>query len=487
MTPSSLLTLTVLLLALPLSARADEKADASAARVARLAAEAAARVKSGQVAEIYGERTRNDAGAGVDPNGPRGTRSDANLPGSQLPMNLRGNLPAPPRPAGPKGGGSSPGILETAVDYYSGLATRAMHWWSPPEPPVGKLVENPGFERAKCANGQPPPCPMEVMVMGENTPHAVRVTDLVDYGEINGDVFVQPRWWEFWKEAKPNSDEVSQGGVGDCFLMASLAALSVKDPDVLKKMIRMHKKTQATWVSFYEDGKPVLVGPVDNLYPVYKPGVKQNGKDIGGQSAFAQTIGGPPPPKWPLIIEKAYTIKFRKNSYGDLNMGGHPSDAMTAITGRSSQWFVVDKKEPQFKSELDFSEILKWDLAGQPIIIGTKHKPNGGCKTPTVGPPTAAQTAAEAAAAAGGELTDSICTDPLYDRDNCTADSKDPVCKGADKAVLAGGHAYWIRKVDAANKTVTLANPWGAHTATITWPWTRIQKSLYVVYVNDKK
>lgn len=483
MIPSSHLALTGLLLALPLSARADDKAaDASSARVAALASATAARVKSGQVAEIYGERSRNDAGDGVDANSPRGTRADANLPGSQLPQNLRGTLPPPPKPV--TKGGTGGGYIEAA----SSLVTRARDWWSPPEPPVGKLVENPGFERAKCANDQPPPCPMEVMVMGENTPSAVKVTDMVEYGEVKGDVFVQPKWWEFWKDAKPNSDEISQGGVGDCFLLASLAAIAVKDPDTLKKMIRQHKRTQATWVSFYDNGKPALVGPVDNLFPIYKKGTKQGDKDLGGQSAFAQTIGGPPPPKWPLIIEKAYTIKFRKGSYGDLNSGGHPSHAMTAITGRPSHWFVVDPKEPQFKTELDFSEILKWDTNGQPIVIGTKAAPDGGCKAPAIGPPTAAQSAAAAPLVSPSTLTDSICTDPLYQgKIACPAGSVDPVCKaGETLPSLAKGHAYWVKKVDAANKTVSLANPWGPHMPLIVWPWERLQKSLYVVYVNDK-
>lgn len=463
MTPSSRLALTGLLLALPLSARADDAADASAARVAQLAAEAAARVKSGQVAEIYGERSRNDAGAGVDANSPRGTRADANLPGSQLPMNLRGTLPPPPKPA-PKGG-TGGGYIEAA----SSLITRARDWWSPPEPPVGKLVENPGFERAVCGPGEQPPCPMQVMMLGENTPQAAKVTDFVDYGEVKGDVFVQPRWWEFWKSAKPNADEVSQGGVGDCFLLASLAAISVKNPDVLTKMIRQHKRTQATWVSFYENGKPVLVGPVDNLFPVYK-------KD--GQSAFAKPIGGPPPPKWPLIIEKAYTIKFRGSSYAELNTGGLPSDSMTHITGRPSHWYAVDPKDkPLNPAPVEFSTLVKWDTNGQPIVIGTKNPLKEGCPAATTAPVVSTT-----------PLTDSVCTDPLYmGKVVCPPGTDDIVCKaGGASATLAKSHAYWVKKVDAANKTVSLANPWGPHMPLITWPWERLQKSLYVVYVNDK-
>lgn len=472
MSPSSLLTLTGLIFALPLSVSADDKTDASRSRVGGLASGAAAKVRSGDVAEIYGERSRNDAGAGVDANGPRGTRADANLPGSQLPGNLRGTLPPPPKPTlkGDMGGGY--------IEAASALLTRARDWWSPPEPPVGKLVENPGFERAVCANGQEPPCPMQVMMLGENTPHVAKVTDFVDYGEIKGDVFVQPKWWEFWKEAKPSGDEVSQGGVGDCFLLASLAAIANKEPAILTKMIRQHKRTQATWVNFYEGGKPVLVGPVDNLFPVYKKGLKAGDKDIGGQSAFAKPIGGPPPPKWPLIIEKAYTIKFRGSSYGDLNRGGLPSDAMTHITGRPSHWYAVDPKDkPLNPKPVEFSTLVQWDTNGQPIIMATKSMPTEGCPDATAAPVVSTT-----------PLTDSICTDPLYmGKVACPAGSDDIVCKAGKSSTLAKSHAYWVKKVDATNMTVSLANPWGPHMPLIVWPWERLQKSLYVVFVNEKK
>lgn len=447
MTPLSRLTLAALLLALPSSAFVEDKANAdanaSAARMAALAAEAAARVESGQVAEIYGERTRNDAGAGVDSNSPRGTRADANLPGRQLPANFRTTLPSPPQP-GSGGEGSAPA--------ERGFFARLTSWGSSaPETPPGKFVDNPGFERAKCEGGESPPCPMSVMMMSENTPHAAKITDYVDYGVIEGNAFVSPRWWEFWKDAKQvSSDEVAQGGVGDCFLLASMAALAVKDPDVLRKMIRQHKTTQATWVNFYDGDppEPVFVGPVDNLYPVWKPGIKgADGVELGGQSAFAKQIGGPPPPKWPLIIEKAYAIQFRKNSYGDLNNGGQPSDAMTHLTGRPSKEYWVDPTTPWYNQTVDFADLAQWDKDGQPMVIATKHSPSAGCPLGPIDP--------------NAEVGKTICNDPIYDgKVACVEGSVDPVCKTDKFPTLAKGHAYWIKKIDAGTQMVTLANPW---------------------------
>jgi hypothetical protein len=47
-------------------------------------------------------------------------------------------------------------------------------------------------------------------------------------------------------------------------------------------------------------------------------------------------------------------------------------------------------------------------------------------------------------------------------------------------------HAYWLKSVDMAKQTVTIANPWGSDQPTITSPWSRLQKSLHIVWVNGK-
>lgn len=465
-----------------MSARADDKSDANSQRMAALAAEAAARVKSGQVAELYGERPRNDAGAGVAADAPRGMRADPNLPGSQLPASLRTTLPAPPMPVGEGGGADA---APPGGSYLSRAFGAVRDWWSPPEPPPGKLVENPSFARAECGPGETPPCPMKVMLMNENTPAEGKITDFAEYGVIEGGAFVTPRWWEFWKDGKQVSpDEIGQGGIGDCFLMAALAAIARKEPDVLRKMIRQHKTTQAAWVRFYDGvpAKEVLVGPVDNLFPVWKAGSPHG---TAGESVFAQQLGGPPPPKWPLIIEKAYALQFRAGSYAELNQGGLSSITMTHITGRPSQLIVVNNKVAGFKT-IEFSELLEWDTNGQPVVIGTKSSPPGGC------PPAAAVSLSSAPVISTGavavELSDSVCTDPLYKgKVACTPDATDPVCKADKVDTLAKGHAYWVKNVDAGTQMVSLANPWGPNEPLIVWPWPRLQKSLNRVYVNEKK
>lgn len=434
---------------------------------------------AGDLSGIYGERKRADPG-GVSGRGAIGSRVTANaaLPGNQLPVDLRTNAAAPPltasAPAATEQGG---GLLIEAGSFLAGVAGAVRDWWSSPAP---LAIGNPAFKHEFCALGQQPPCPWQVMKLNENTPFAAKITDFVDYGEVDGTVFRSPRWWEFWKENKQlSSDEIRQGGIGDCFLLAALAAIAHKEPETLRKMIKQHKKSKTFWVNFYEltSQEPVLVGPVNNEFPVFKKGVKQGTKDLGGQSAFAKPVGDPPPPIWPLIVEKAYAIKFRKGSYGDLNQGGHSDEAMTHITGRPSRWILVDPNDSQ-ATPVDFKDLAKWDADGQPITVATKAKPAAGCAGATTGPTAT--------------TTDSVCSDPLYDAEVCKNGAADPVCQApsgqAPKIVeLATGHAYWIKKIDPATETVTLANPWGSDRPTVEWPWSRLQKSLNSVQVNEKK
>jgi hypothetical protein len=436
---------------------------------------------AGNVATIYGERAVGDPGAvSARPLGTRAAANsaDPNLPEVQALQGFNPKAAPPPSPSAPQPAGKS-GFLGSLVAQFPLFNV---------ETPPGTPVPNPSFSSPNCPDGKAPPCPM---MLNENTPSAGAITDFVDYGPIDNPAFTRPSWWQFWKDSEQVSpDDIHQGAVGDCFLLASLAAIASKQPDVIRHLLKLNKKTLSSWINFWDGTppKPVFVGPVDNLFPVWKKGVKSGDTDLSGQSAFAKPVGG----AWPLIVEKAYAIKFTDDSYAELNQGGSPSPAMTRITGKPSHWFIVDTKDDRFKA-VPFKDLAQWDGNGEPIVVQTKAKPKGDCPTST---PAAAQPAGAAAAppadsAAGpktdpAEDTDSVCTDPLYKgKVVCTEESKDPVCQG--KIVqLAMGHAYWVKSVDAGSESVTLANPWGADQPTVTWPWSRLQKSLLAVNVNEE-
>ena len=463
---------------------------------------------AGKISEIYGEAQRGDPN--MVAGGPGGTGASANgganLPGAEIPHSIRRDS-APPPSAAP------------ASDASTGLWGGITGWFSDPPPPPAKPVDNPSFSReVLCADGSAG-C-VEVMNIKENSPEGLRsvpITNFVDYGTVKRDgkadtqIWDNRPWWKFWEDPRQvNSDDIHQGGLGDCFLLASLAAVASKEPQVLRKMIKQQQGSLAVWIQFFdgEPAKPVMVGPVDEQFAVYKPGTKAGDKDLGGQPLFAAPAGAQGA-IWPLLIEKAYAIKFKDGSFAELNQGGKAPDAMTHITGQPTHRHFLDPKESDYDGPVAFQDLVTWDSNSQPIVMDTKAPPeewnptshkweSAGCpsdhpEAPKGGAPATPASApvsapVPAGAPAPAPTTDSVCTDPLYvGQVACLPGSVDPVCAAPGKIVkLEMRHSYWVQKIDAGAQTVTLANPWGSNQPTVTLPWTRLQKSLHYANVNEK-
>lgn len=107
--------------------------------------------------------------------------------------------------------------------------------------------------------------------------------------------------------------EISQGQLGDCWLLAALGSVAGFDPDFIRD--HMWENPDGTWtVKMYDDdGKPV--------YIQVEPSVPQNGvNDADGN------------PSWATIYEKA-AAEYFGGSYDDLD-GGWSDRAFEAITGQ---------------------------------------------------------------------------------------------------------------------------------------------------------
>jgi hypothetical protein len=233
---------------------------------------------------------------------------------------------------------------------------------------------------------------------GENPPFGgVDGAKDAKYAKVDGTPFIKGA--NDAAEVDPN--DVSQGGIGDCGVMASLSAVAKSDPETLKKGIRDNGDGSYT-VTLYEKK------------PWYQPwGSDLNKREIrvtpdfpttNGQMQFAKPgdSNGTKQELWPALYEKAYAQM--KGDYSKIQ-GSNPSDVMEAITGKSSTW-----ETPSKDSLKKIDEKLK----------------------------------------AGDAVTVSSIEDDA-------AKGKAPFQNGT----LVANHAYSVVGVDTNKGTVTLRNPWG--------------------------
>jgi Calpain family cysteine protease len=147
-------------------------------------------------------------------------------------------------------------------------------------------------------------------------------------------------------------EDVSQGGLGDCYLLAALAAVARANPAAIESMIKDNGDgtyevtifVDTAWFSKKLEKKTIKVKPT---VPT------KDGKPIYAEPGEA----GPSGPKlWVMLIEKAYAI--HKGGYGSME-GGFGGPAMEAITGKVSEIVKTSSK-----SEDEIADLVETKIAG---------------------------------------------------------------------------------------------------------------------------
>lgn len=147
-------------------------------------------------------------------------------------------------------------------------------------------------------------------------------------------------------------DDVNQGGLGNCYLLAALMALADTRPEVLRNAISGPKADGTYDVHIFtgasDDPKAPLTPKVVNVSPSFyinKEQVEVGGQampvDEGGELTFAR--GGDRDANgneelWVKLIEKALAVEA--GGYAQLD-GGFPARVLEALTGEQHQefWF----------------------------------------------------------------------------------------------------------------------------------------------------
>lgn len=170
----------------------------------------------------------------------------------------------------------------------------------------------------------------------------------------------------------PKGTDTSQGALGDCFFIATMAAIANASPKAIEEAIKYDAKTGKYTVRFFEESYTGQMKPVFITVDGYLPTEAAS----RGDPAYD---GDPGMALWPAIMEKAYAQW--KGGYDVIGEGGTGHQAMAELTGVRSK-----SKSPSSMSEKEvvpYFEKAKKD--GLAIYAGVKDTMKSATQAPLAG------------------------------------------------------------------------------------------------------
>jgi calpain family cysteine protease len=145
---------------------------------------------------------------------------------------------------------------------------------------------------------------------------------------------------------KPEKEEVKQGGLGDCYLLAAVIAVANANPQLIKNMIK--DNGDGTYdVTLHENGmfassdagkRKTQVVTVTADFPTNDKGQPLYAQPFQHSDAKHKPVGGPV--MWAMLIEKAYAQL--EGGYDELNGSiFHGEKGLKALTGAKIETYSV--------------------------------------------------------------------------------------------------------------------------------------------------
>lgn len=201
-------------------------------------------------------------------------------------------------------------------------------------------------------------------------------------------------------------NDVEQGYLADCFLVASMGAIAMQRPDLIEHMIKDNGDGTVTVTLYTQNGALTVPGegkPVEVRISMKLP--SSNGVRPAYAKASSKEL-------WPALIEKAYVAQFYGGDYQNANGGGSPGDAMTGMLGQASTDFSTKSNDAK-TTVANVASLLK---GGKPVVAAS------------------------------------------FDKN----ETDDALKKLADEKNVHAWHAYVVTKADEKTGEVELFNPWGS-------------------------
>jgi hypothetical protein len=150
----------------------------------------------------------------------------------------------------------------------------------------------------------------------------------------------------------PLAEDVHQGQIGDCYLLATLAAVAHQQPEHIKKAITYDKNAKCFHVSMYKrSGKPVSLRVTSQDIVLLG---REGGVIFKRDSQYVI---------WPAVIETAFALMHDSVAEDGLDdgvysirKGGYIEDAMMALVGFKGQALKLSRVER--KNNLNYQQAI---------------------------------------------------------------------------------------------------------------------------------
>lgn len=156
--------------------------------------------------------------------------------------------------------------------------------------------------------------------------------------------------------------DVDQGSIGDCWMMAGLAAVAAARPEAIEKMIQ--KNDDGTFTVTLHDKVP-------GNPPTYKEHQETVRPTFPKDTQYADPSPGGKTELWVALVEKAYA-QWKGNSYENL-VGGYSNRMMSNILGEPNKRYSLSSTS---NADSVYNAIHTALEEGHPVTSGTPKKEN---------------------------------------------------------------------------------------------------------------
>jgi hypothetical protein len=223
------------------------------------------------------------------------------------------------------------GTYVEVLEYRNNVVVLRPHSGGQPPPP-GRFVTTDRGAFSAAFRHQPQ---IDDEADEHDRPRPGRVDQRVRYAE---------RTEPLWEPSGPQLEDIRQGWIGTCWVLAAAGALLRQHPTIITDQIfQGNAPTTATFQAhlYPEAGSGATAGPmrtvtVDRYLPAQN--FPPAGEDLSAYASPRRAL-------WPAVLEKAFAEVFR--GYDDVGQGGPAAYAMRVLTGN------VTAGDPRTPEEFD--------------------------------------------------------------------------------------------------------------------------------------